>query len=352
MKKILVVDDNDINRELLCILFQDQYEVLEANNGQRAMEIIQKKKEELVLIFLDLVMPVKSGIDVLNDMNTLGLTDTIPVIVTTGEATVESDEQAYEYGAADIMYKPISRRVITKRAQNLIELYEQRNRMEESLKQKNKELLAFQDKLERTNEFLIDALSSVVEFRSLESGEHIKRVKLFTKTMLETWKKMHPECHFSKEDIKLMTNASALHDIGKIGIPDSILLKPGRFTKEEYEIMKTHTTIGCDILDRFKMDDSDFFTYCWDICRYHHERYDGKGYPDGLCGDQIPIWAQIVAIVDVFDALISPRVYKEAYSVEQAMQMIRDGECGVFSPKIIACFERAKPKLLQVAGHC
>ena len=229
-----------------------------------------------------------------------------------------------------------------RRSMNLMELYEGRRNLEKVLEDKTRELNDSRDKLEKSNDFLVNALSSVVEFRSLESGEHIKRVKTFTKIILKYLRKFYPEYKLTKDNADLIINASALHDIGKIGISDDILLKPGKLTEEEFEIMKTHTTIGCELLENFKQEDSDFYQYCYDICRYHHERYDGKGYPDHLAGEDIPIWAQVVSIVDVYDALVSKRVYKTPYAHEEAVRMIHDGECGVFSPKILDCFDLAK----------
>ena len=350
MKKILIVDDAEINRDILKEIFRDEFAVYEAADGAEAELLIEKYGDELSLILLDLVMPEKSGIEVLMHMKETGMVNRVPVIVITGESTAESDEKVYEYGAADIIYKPFASRVVMRRSMNIIELYEQRNDMEKALERKTREVMEFQRKLERNNEFLINALSSVVEFRSLESGEHIQRVRSFSRIILEKWKEIHPECGFSDEDIELMVEASALHDIGKIGIPDKILLKPGKLTAEEFEIMKTHTTIGCDLLERFKQEDSDFYRYCRDICRYHHERYDGKGYPDGLVGDEIPIWAQIVSVVDVYDALVSPRVYKEPFPIDKAFDMIYDGECGAFSPKVLECLGAAREDIILETG--
>jgi putative two-component system response regulator len=232
-----------------------------------------------------------------------------------------------------------------RRAKNIMELFEHRISIENELENRTKELVESQKKLEQNNEFLINALSSVVEFRSLESGEHINRVRYFTKLFLKYIMQFYPKYGITEKQAQLIVSASALHDIGKIAIPDSILLKPGRLTPAEFEEMKKHTIYGCEILDRFKQDDNEFFRYCYDICRYHHERYDGNGYPDKLKGNQIPIWAQIVSIVDVFDALISKRVYKQAYPVAEAEQMILGGECGVFSPELLDCFKLAKQEL-------
>jgi putative two-component system response regulator len=263
----------------------------------------------------------------------------------TGESTDESDEKAYEYGASDIIYKPFAPNVVMRRSKNIMELYEHRINIENELEKRTSELVESQRKLEQNNDFLINALSSVVEFRSLESGEHIKRVRYFTKLLLKYIMEFYPKYGITEKQARLIESASALHDIGKIAIPDSILLKPGKLTPEEFTEMKKHTIYGCDILDKFKQEDNEFFRYYYDICRYHHERYDGKGYPDRLKGDKIPIWAQVVSIVDVFDALVSKRVYKDAYPVEEAERMIVRGECGVFSPEIIDCFQLAKPEL-------
>ncbi len=350
-KKILIVDDAEINRETLKVIFEEQFTILEAENGEEAIELLKNEAENLSLMFLDLVMPVKSGIDVLIYMKKQGLIEKVPVIVITAENTFKSDIAVYEYGAADIIYKPFSRRVVTRRALNLIDLYETRNDMQKQLELRTKELFQMQRKIEQNNEFLINALSSVVEFRSLESGLHINRVKDLSRIMLNTWALLHPECGFSKHDIEQMVNASALHDIGKIAISDQILLKPGKLTEEEFDIMKTHTTLGCEILERFKQDDNDFYRYCYDICRYHHERSDGRGYPDGLTEDEIPIWAQVVSVVDVYDALISPRVYKAPYTIPEACRMIYEGKCGTFSEELLKCFDAAKFEIIKISEH-
>lgn len=345
---ILIVDDNEINREILKEIFDEQYNILEAEDGEQAIEIIKEKGKKLNLIFLDLVMPKKTGLDVLQYMNETHDIDNIPVIMITGEATDQSDEKAYEYGAADIIYKPYAANVVMRRAKNIIDLYAHRRSVEKELKQNTMELMESREQLEKTNEFLINALSSVVEFRSLESGEHIQRVKYFTKLFLKYVRKMYPEYGITERQGELIVNASALHDIGKIAIPDEILLKPGKLTKSEFEEMKKHTLYGCDILENFKQEENEYYRYCYDICRSHHERYDGKGYPDGLKGEEIPIWAQIVSIVDVYDALVSKRVYKTPYDVWEAARMIEEGECGTFSPVILDCFNMAKAELFAV----
>lgn len=339
---ILIADDVEVNRKMLSFIFEEQYEILEAADGVETIELLEEYGEALSLIFLDLMMPNKSGLDVLEYMSEKGYISSIPVIMITGEATTESEVKAYEYGVSDIIYKPFEPKVVMRRAQNIIELFQNRRDIEAKLEQRTKQLRESRAKLERSNEFLINALSSVVEFRSLESGEHIQRVKYFTKILLRYVKDEFPEYSLTDESVNLITNAAALHDLGKIAIPDSILLKPGKLTKDEFEEMKKHTTYGCELLENFKQEDNEFYHYCYDICRYHHERYDGNGYPDKLKGEEIPIWAQVVSIVDVYDALVSKRVYKAAYAVDEAVRMIKDGECGIFSPKILDCFDMAK----------
>lgn len=345
--KILVADDAELNREIIKYIFEEQYEMLEAKDGEETIQVIEENKDSIAIIFLDLLMPGKSGLDVLKWMGERGYMDFLPVIMITGESTADSDEKAYEYGVSDIIYKPFAPKVVMRRTRNIIELFSHRLDIEEQLKLRTAELIESKDKLEKSNDFLVNALSSVVEFRSLESGEHIKRVKYFTRVLLNYVRNYYPEYHIDKQSMSLMVNASALHDIGKIAIADSILLKPGKLTPEEFEEMKTHTTKGCELLENFKQEENEFYHYCYDICRHHHERYDGKGYPDGLEGEEIPIWAQVVALADVYDALVSKRVYKAPYAVEEAFRMINAGECGEFSPKLLDCFNLAKAELLR-----
>ena len=344
---LLIVDDVDINREMLKFIFEEQFEILEAEDGDMAIQIIEEKNEQLALMFLDVIMPGKSGLDVLEYMVEKEYMEYIPVIIITGDASVDTELKAYEYGASDIVYKPFTPKVVMRRAMNIIELFSHRIDIEKKLEKRTRQLRESREKLKRNNEFLINALSSVVEFRSLESGEHIQRVKYYTGVLLKYLVQHYPEYGLTDEDVELIVNASALHDLGKIAIPDSILLKPGRLTNDEFEAIKTHTIYGCELLENFKQEENDFYRYCYEICRYHHERYDGKGYPDKLLGDEIPIWAQVVSVADVYDALVSKRVYKAPYAVTEAARMIADGECGTFSPQILDCFGLAKEEFFH-----
>ena len=344
---LLIVDDIDINREMLKFIFEEQFDILEAEDGDMAIQLLEKNSEQVALMFLDVIMPGKSGLDVLEYMVEKGYMDCIPVIIITGEASVDTELKAYEYGASDIVYKPFTPKVVMRRAMNIIELFSHRIDIEKKLEKRTRQLRESREKLKRNNEFLINALSSVVEFRSLESGEHIQRVKYYTSVLLKYLVQFYPEYNLSEEDVELMVSASALHDLGKIAIPDIILLKPGKLTSEEFEEMKKHTVYGCELLEKFRQEEDSFYRYCYDICRHHHERYDGKGYPDGLSGEDIPICAQIVSVADVYDALVSKRVYKAPYEVNEAARMIMDGECGTFSPKILDCFGLAKEEFFH-----
>lgn len=351
MEKILIVDDAELNRAILSSIFEDQFEVLEAVDGVEACDIICEQGKELSIIFLDLMMPNKNGLEVLEYMRHIDVINTIPVIMITGEATADTDMKAYEFGADDIIYKPFAAKVVYRRAMNLMEQYRYRREIEDELEKRTEEVIKSQIQMARMNEFLVSALGSVVEFRSLESGDHVKRVMDFTRIILEYIKCSYPEYHLTDHQINLIVQASALHDVGKIAIPDDILKAPRKLTIEEFTEMKKHTDYGCEILERFKLTDSEFYKYCYDICRWHHEKIDGKGYPDGLKGDDIPIYCQAVSVADCFDALVSERVYKPARTPEVAYDMIKNGECGAFSEVIMNCFEKAKPEIIKTVEN-
>lgn len=347
-QKILIVDDMEVNRGILENLFQDEYDIVQATNGNEAISQIEAHGD-FALILLDIIMPEMDGFGVLEYMKSKDLIQHLPVILITSETVRNSEDRAYAYGIADVIHKPFYPDIVKRRAANIIELYQNKHNMEVRLKEQEIEILSQQKKIQDNNEFMIDALSSVVEFRSSETGEHIRRIKYFTRILLKYLEKYFPKYGLTKAQIDAIARASALHDIGKIGIPDAILLKPARLTPEEFEVIKTHPVIGCDILEKFRKSQSDeFYRYCYEICRWHHERWDGNGYPDHLVGDQIPISAQIVSIVDVYDALVSERVYKGVYGNSLAYQMILGGECGQFSPDVLECFQLAKEDFFNI----
>ena len=331
---ILIVDDIEINRVILAETFRENYDILEAENGEEALKIIDSD-ERVVAVLLDRLMPVMSGIDVLREMNKSGKINNIPVFIVTAANDDPMLMDAYNLGATDIISKPIMPDFIKCRINNVIELYRHRYDLESLLEEKV-------DKLNLINQSMIETLANIIEFRDGESGEHVKRISSLSKKLLIKLCKMYPEYYLPKAEIDKISSASILHDVGKIAIPDSILNKPGRLTKEEFEIMKSHSVKGCEILSHIpNLLDEDTYKYSYDICRHHHERWDGKGYPDGLAGDEISIWAQAVSIVDVYDALISPRVYKAPFPHDVAVKMIYNGECGTFNPKILEAFNEA-----------
>lgn len=330
---ILLVDDVEMNRAILGGLFKDEYHILEAENGEQALLLLNEYHSSIAIMLLDIIMPVKDGYQVLEEIRGNGLLDEVPVIIITADNSVESELKAFDLGASDIIIKPFEAHVVRRRVHNTIEL---------SLHKHNLESLVAEQarKLKETNEVLVDGLSSIIEYRSVETGQHIRRIRLLTKALLKEVNLNCPEYDLNDHKIDVIADASAMHDIGKIAIPDSVLNKPGRLTKDEFEIMKKHTVKGCEILESLdRMSDQEYLKYAYNICRYHHERWDGRGYPDGLIGDAIPICAQVTGIADAYDALASDRVYKKAISHEQAANMILNGECGMFSPKLLECFK-------------
>ncbi len=350
MKKptILIVDDVDINREILCEIFQG-YSTIQAENGKDAVNIIASNLDKISVVLLDVVMPVMDGVAVLEEMKKRKWIDSIPVLLITGEATTEIEREAYRLGVSDIIKKPFDAFIVKQRTMNVIELYYNKRHLEDMVELQTKVLRKQAEELQSMNDRIIDVMSNVVEFRNLESGNHVKRVKTFTNILAKHVAKEYPEYHLDDNAISMITSAAALHDVGKIVIPDAILLKPGRLTPEEFETMKSHTTRGCEVIDMLAdIQQGEYGKVSYEICRHHHERYDGRGYPDGLKGEEIPISAQIVSVADVYDALVTERCYKKAFSKEEAYHMILNGECGTFSPKLMKCFELARDEFEAV----
>lgn len=333
-KAILIVDDREDNRVILAEVFKDNYDILEAENGKEAIEIINRN-DNVAAVLLDLLMPVMNGLDVLREMNRTGKIGRLPVFIITASDSQELLMDAYNLGATDVVSKPFMINFLKCRIGNIIELYRHRTDLESMLDEKVA-------KLNLINSSMIEALANIIEFRDGESGEHVKRISGITKKILTVLSRMYPEYYLPKLEIEKIGAASVLHDVGKIAIPDSILNKPGRLTPEEFEIMKTHTTKGCEVLANIpNLIDEDIYNYSFDIAHHHHERWDGRGYPEGLSGDEITIWSQAVSVADVYDALISPRCYKAPFTHEVAVKMIYNGECGTFNPKMLEAFNEA-----------
>ena len=341
--RILVVDDSEMNREILSEILNEEYDIIEADSGDTCIDMLRKYETGISLVLLDIVMPGRDGFGVLNYMNRHHYLEDIPVIMISSEDSTETVRRAYEMGVSDYINRPFDAGVVHRRVYNTIKLYAKQRRLIALITNQVYEK-------EKNNRMMVGILSQIVEFRNGESGSHVLNINIFTGMLLESLVQHTDKYDLSWSERLLITTASALHDIGKIGIDDKILNKPGKLTDEEFKIMQNHTIIGASILENMgSYQDEELMKVAYQICRWHHERYDGKGYPDGLKGDEIPISAQVVSLADVYDALVSERVYKKAYSHEKAIEMIINGECGCFNPILLECLldiqDRIKRKM-------
>ncbi len=337
-QKILIVDDSEINRAMLKEILGEGYEYLEAENGLRAIEIL-RRRTDIALVLLDLIMPEMDGFDVLRVMQCYAWQEEIPVIVISAAEDTRSVERAYDMGVADYIRRPFERVMVLRRVKNALMLYAKQKRLTRLVTDQVYEK-------EHNGVLMISILSHVVEFRNSESGQHVLHIRTLTDLLLHQLVQKTDRYQLDESDISLISTASALHDIGKIMIPEEILNKPGRLTEEEYATIKTHTTEGARILKGLAIgQDEPLVKVAHAICRWHHERWDGGGYPDRLKGDEIPIAAQVVALADVYDALTSERCYKQSYSHEKAVDMILHGECGSFNPLLMECLKESSELL-------
>lgn len=338
-QQILIVDDSKINCEILAEILKDEYRILEAANGEECIDLLKQYGTGISLLLLDINMPVMDGFEVLALMNRNDWIEDIPVIMISSEDGASYVRRAYEMGASDYISRPFDAQVVHQRVSNTIKLYAKQRRLISLVTDQIREK-------KKNNQMMISILSQIVEFRNSESGSHVLHINIITGMLLERLMQKTDQYHLQWSDQFLITTASALHDIGKIGIDEKILNKPGKLTKEEFEIMKTHTLIGASMLKSIEMYQNEkLLQVAYQICRWHHERYDGKGYPDGLKGEEIPISAQVVAIADVYDALVGKRVYKKAFSHEKAIHMILNGECGAFNPLLLECLTDIQNRL-------
>lgn len=353
---VLIVDDIEMNREMLNVILGDQYNVLMAENGRQAYEILQEKHEDIYVVLLDLLMPEYDGMYFLEQVHDKPWFVDTAVIVVSVENSRQSEKQCFDYGVSDFIHKPYDSTLIQKRVANICRLIEYqrnlKNQIEEktnALQEQNRQLKEYAEVLKHSRENIVSLLGTVVESRDAESGEHILRVRSYTEILCRLVREEYPQYELSKADMERTISASPLHDIGKIAIPDSILLKQGKLTKPEYMLMQQHTILGAEIINSARNTfDENFRKIASEICMYHHERYDGNGYPLGLKGDAIPIHAQIVGMADVYDALVHQRVYKEAYSINSALHMIQRGECGVFNPVLLECLMKAQNEFQEL----
>ena len=343
---ILVIDDDEINRGILDNLFSAFYRVEEAENGRIGLEKIRTDPEGYCAVLLDVVMPEMDGLEVLRALQAAELLEKIPVFLITAEASDATMKEAYRLGVMDVISKPVVPYVVLRRVNSVVELFRARKRLGNVVERQQSELLVQAQKIIDLNQGMIESLAAAIEFRNGESGQHVRRIHDITKSLLSD---TDLGAGLSKEQIQQIAQASIMHDVGKIAIPDAILNKPGRLTPEEFEIMKTHTTQGGFLLEKIpQLRENGVYHYAVDIARHHHERWDGRGYPDGLKGDEISLGAQIVSLADVYDALSCKRVYKDAFPRERVLQMIRDGECGVFNPELLDRFFSVEEELQRM----
>ena len=346
-QKILIADDSEMNRELLAAIPEEEYEIIQVNDGVQAVDCLQRHAEEISLLLLDIVMPHMDGFEVLSYMNKEHWIDAIPVVIISSENSPIYIKRGYDLGATDFIGKPFDANMVLRRSANAILLGAKQRRMTSIVSNQIYER-------EKSSKLMINILSHIVEFRNGESGLHVLHIQTITEMLLrQLVQKENNRYALSKEQIRMITTASALHDIGKISIPDEILNKPGRLTAEEFAVIKGHSMAGANMLSELPLDQKEepLVKTAYEICRWHHERYDGGGYPDGLKGEEIPVSAQVVALADVYDALTSERCYKDAYSHEKAIEMILAGQCGAFNPLMLECLLDISSSLKKKMGY-
>ena len=356
-KIIAIVGNAGENKATFEQIFGMKYEIIEDTNLFEAAKKIITHKDRLAAVVLDVMAPEKEGYAIMDAMNKQGLLQMMPVFVMiTKDVAPPVELGCYRKGASAVIRKPYGPLVIKERLSHWIELYQTKRELETRVQEQSaamreqfKKMQERETVMHSMDERMIEKIATIIEFRNLESKYHLERIRGFTRVLATTIMQNYPEYGLDAHKIEVMTQASVIHDVGKITISDTILLKPGRLTDEEFEIMESHTTRGCDIV-RMLVDvqDKEYYDMCMDIVRHHHEKYDGRGYPDGLRGEEISIAAQIVALADVYDALVSERIYKSAFTTEKAHEMIKNGECGLFSVKLLNCFDIAKGQMEEV----
>lgn len=332
---VLIIDDNEMNREILSDILSSQYDILTAADGEDGLDILEKHRENICLVLLDLVMPKIDGFEVLKIVNAKKWNQEIPFVMISSDVTPENIQTAYKLGVQDFIGRPFVEAAVKEKVLSVIKAFAKQTFLMETLYTSVIER-------EKNSAMLVYMLSQMVEYRNGESGDHVRHIGLITRILLNKLMQKSDKYKFTEEEVEQIILASAFHDIGKIAVPSEILNKPGRLTPEEYNIMKTHTTIGYEMINSLdEYQDEKLVKYVKDIAHYHHEKWDGRGFPEGLKGEEIPIWAQIVSIADVYDALTSKRCYKDAYSHEKSLNMIFNNECGVFNPLLLECLEAA-----------
>ena len=342
---VLAIDDTEVNLELITAILGDDLHVLTANDGERGLELAQATTPDLIL--LDVMMPGMSGYDVCAELKKQAQTKMIPVIFITALSSEMNEAQGFELGAVDYITKPFKPAIVKNRIRTHLELKSHRDHLEELVQERTRELML-------TQEVVFESLATLAEYRDPETGGHIHRTQRYIRVLAE---KLRPNSRFQifldEKTIDLLYKSAPLHDIGKVGVPDRILLKPGKLTDEEFEEMKKHTAYGRDAIltAERKMGSSSFLRIAAQIAYSHHEKWDGSGYPEALRGDDIPIVGRLMAIVDVYDALISKRVYKPPFPHEKAVSMICEQRGRHFDPDIIDAFMALETEFQNIAFH-
>lgn len=335
----LIIDNSEINRNLLVQMLEGEYQIIQAGDGEHGMQLLEQYGRKIALVLLNINMQGIDGFEVLSYMNRRQWIEDIPVIMISGEDTETSIRYAYDLGAVDYINSPFDAKIVYQRVTNTIKLYAKQRRLISLITDQINEK-------EKNNQMMIRILSQIVEFRNGESGSHVLHINKLTEMLLDRLIQKTDQYQLDGQMVSMIATASSLHDIGKICVDERILNKPGKLTKEEFEIMKTHAVIGAGMLEHLEnYQDEPMIKVAHEICRWHHERYDGNGYPDGLKADEIPISAQVVSVADVYDALVSKRIYKKAFSHEKALQMILNGECGQFNPILIDCLKEISEEI-------
>ena len=343
---LLIVDDDAINCAILENIFAPYYDTAAAENGRAGLQRVRERENDLCAILLDVMMPEMDGIQVLRCLKDRGVLEKVPVFLITAETSSAVIKEAYTLGVMDVISKPVIPYMVLRRVQSVVELFQARERLSNVVELQQADLLAQAKQIIELNKGMIETLAAAIEFRSEESGDHVRRIHDITEYLLT-----HTPLGegLSKIEVEQIALGSIMHDVGKIAVPDAILNKPGRLTPEEFEVMKSHTVQGAKLLEQIpQLRENGAYPYARDIARHHHERWDGRGYPDGLKGDEISLAAQVVSLADVYDALSCKRVYKDAFPREKVVEMIREGQCGSFNPRLLECFFQVEGELAKL----
>lgn len=345
-KSILIIDNDDVSQEVLRHMFENEYTILSAKDARDGITLIGRHIQDLAAIIMDLVLPGMNGYQFLQLLHSRKITEKVPIILVTSQKNTQIELACYSLGVTTIITKPFVAQTIHLQVTRTIEVAQKAESLANAVQNAQSELNEQSKRMDLYYDRLLEAISNMIEFRSQESGDHVKHIKGITRLLANAYMRLYPDKDLTAEKINLIVRSAALHDIGKIVIPEGILLKPGKLTDEERTIIMSHTTKGCEILNYLKdVEDPEQHQISYDICRYHHERYDGSGYPDGLSGNAIPLAAQFVSIADVYDALVSERSYKKAFDRDVAYNMILGGECGAFAPELLACMRASRDEI-------